>query len=266
MAKLVPQPGRMLFAPLIWRLALKIEQVSWNEVERSAPETIYVLRSAQRLFKQDVTCASFDTWKEAEAAGTRVERDELGRVVSQPGLPPDLPSIETLLSADAIVHTVEVLRRLAQDAGDAIPVATITGCATLLRRLGERQVDYVQQLMLGLARAYCEAGSGALLVLEEEPSGGSSNLAEFAALFNLAEYYATPVVILSRHPVPVEDLSAVDKAGALLLAPNASSHGIVELPLADDTESGWLAMSRWEIDPHTDPNVIQAWRQQMAAG
>jgi hypothetical protein len=264
MAKLVPQPGRILFAPLIWRLALKIEQVSWSEVARSASETIYVLRSAQRLFKQDISCASFDTWMEAEAAGVAVERDDLGRVINQPALPADLPPVETLLGADAILHTVDVLSRLARDGGDTIPVATMTAGATLLRRFGPGRLECAQQLMLGLARAYCEAGAGALVLLDEEPSGDFSELPEFAALFNLAEYYATPVVILSRRPVSAAGVAAAGQAGALLLTPDASSIDVVALPPASDSEAGWLAMSRWEVDADTDPNVVQGWRQQMA--
>ena len=42
----------------------------------SATEAVYVLRSAQRLFKQDIHCVSFDTWLEAEAGGMAVERDD----------------------------------------------------------------------------------------------------------------------------------------------------------------------------------------------
>jgi len=265
MAKLVPQPGRVLFAPLIWRLALKIEQLSWNDVAHSVPETIFMLRSAQRLFKQDVACASFDTWMEAEAAGAVVERDELGQVTNRLALPADLPSVDTLLGAEPVTHAVEVLRRLAQDAGDSIPLATMTAAATLLRRLGGGQLDYAQQVMLGLARAYCEAGAGALVLLDEEPSGDFAELSEFAALFNLAEYYATPIVILSREPVSAAGAAAAERAGALLLTHDASSAGVVALPPAGDVGTGWLAMSRWEVDPDTDPNAVQSWRQQTAA-
>jgi hypothetical protein len=265
MPKLVPQPGRMLFAPLIWRLALKIEQATWADVTRSVSETIYILRSAQRLFKQDIYCASFDTWLEAEAAGATVERDDLGRVVNQPLPPAALPPVEALLATGSILHTLDVLGRLAQEGGDAIPVATMTAGATLMRRLGDGQPEYAQQLMVGLARAYCEAGAGALVLLDEEPSGDFHELADFAALFNLAEYYATPVIILSKCAVSADGMAAVDRAGAMLLTPEESSNGVVALPPLNDSGSGWLAMSRWEVDPDADPNDVHSWRQQMAA-
>src|SRR6516165_5686645 len=85
MAKLAQRSDRMLFAPLIWRLAMKMEKVQWREVAGSAAETVYVLRAAQRLFRQDIHCVSFDTWLEAEAIGMHIERDRFGAPVGRPG-------------------------------------------------------------------------------------------------------------------------------------------------------------------------------------
>ncbi len=266
MVRLAPHPQRILFAPLIWRLALKIEQVSWNEIAHSASEAVYVLNSAQRLFKHDVHCASFDTWLEAQAAGLQVERDALGRVTNRPLPLQDWPSVEAVLAADPIARTVEIVHRLAADGGAAIPIATLTAGATLLARFGADRIDYVRQIMLGLARAYCEAGAGALVLLEEESGGDFGELPEFAALFNLAKYYATPVFLLSRRAVSPRGIAAAAAAGALLLTPDAAEDGIHALPPGDNEKSGWIAMSRWEVDPDTEPETIQAWRRQVIHG
>ena len=156
MAKLEPRSDRMLFAPLIWRLAMKVEQVAWSEIAGSATEAVYVLRSAQRLFKQDIHCVSFDTWLEAEAAGMQVERDELGTPVGVPPPVADWPSVDAVLAAEPIARAVETLRRLVLDPGSGIvPVATMTGGTTLQKRLragaaipfGD-DVDYVRQILL----------------------------------------------------------------------------------------------------------------------
>jgi hypothetical protein len=275
MARLAQRSDRMLFAPLIWRLAMKIEQVPWREVAGSATETAYVLRSAQRLFKQDVHCVSFDTWLEAEAIGMRVERDRFGTPVGHPGRVASWPSVDRVLSANPVVRTVETLRRLALDPDGIVPVAAITAGTTLLKRLRAPvtpdSVDYIRQILLGLTRLYCEAGAGALLLLDEEPGDDPAALAAYAALFNLAEYFSTPVFLLSRRPVRPETAAAAQAAGARYLAPDRTSEGVLALP-ADGGEvvtgeepagGGWIAMSAWEVDPETDPNVVQAWRQKL---
>ena len=271
MAKLEQRSDRMVFAPLIWRLAMKIEQVPWSEVAGSATEAAYVLRSAQRLFKQDIQCVSFDTWLEAEAAGMKVERDELGAPIGRPAPIADWPSVESVLAADPIARTVETVRRLGQEPGGIIPVATMTAGGTLQRRLGGGpasgdNLDYVRQILLGLTRLYCEAGAGALLLLDEEPADDCAELSEYAALFNLAEYFATPLFLLSCVALRPQTISAVDAAGARYLSPTQASGGIIALPpIGDGGESGggWIAMSRWEVDPDTDPNALQDWRRKL---
>jgi hypothetical protein len=277
MVKLEPRSERVLFAPLIWRLAMKTEQVPWSDMATSATEAVYVLRSAQRLFKQDIHCVSFDTWMEAEAAGSKIERDDLGMPVGRPAPIADLRPVEDVLSAQPITRTVEILRRLALEPGPGIvPVATMTAPATLQNRIGrdatslsaaDDRLDYVRQIMLGLIRLYCEAGAGALLFLEEEASDDFAELTEFTALFNLAEYFATPVFLLSRQRIRPDGLSLVSSLGASYLTPDETTDGIVALPPADGSaraDNSWLAMSRWEIDPETDPNTLQDWRKNLS--
>jgi hypothetical protein len=272
MTKLEPRSDRMVFAPLIWRLAMRIEQVPWSEIAGSAADAVYVLRSAQRLFKQDIHCVWFDTWLEAEAAGMRIERDELGTCVGTPFPIANWLSVENVLAAEPIARVVEVLRRLAQDPGpEIVPVATMTAGATLQKRLAgastsAETLDYVREILLGLTRLYCEAGAGALLLLDEEPGDGPSKLTEFGSVFNLAEYFATPVFLLSRPQVAPEIISEASLAGVKYLAPNQSSDGVVALPPDGgdvDIPGGWVAMSRWELDPDTDPILVHGWRQKL---
>jgi len=285
MTRLDPHSGRTLFAPLVYRLALRMEQATWSDVTESAAEAVHVLRSAQRLFKTDVLCASFDTWLEAEAAGLVVARDDMGLPTGKVAPASELPPVDSIMSAEPVTRVVEVVRRLASEGGSALPIATITAGATLLSRLGgaatrERVlgrgegealdpedaglVDHVQQIMIALARAYCEAGAAALVLLDEEPSGDFGELSLFTALFNLADYFATPVFILSRGPCSPAGLGRVASAGVHGLTPDATTDGVAALP-AHGAVSGWIAMSRWEVDPDTDPNDVQAWRRTLAA-
>jgi hypothetical protein len=275
MARLTQRSDRMLFAPLIWRLAMKIEQVPWREVSGSAAETVYVLRSAQRLFRQDIHCVSFDTWLEAEAIGMHIERDRFGAPVGTPGRVAGWPSVDRVLSANPVVRTVETLRRLALDSDGVVPVAAITAIATLQKRIyappTADSLDYIRQILLGLTRLYCNAGAGALLLLDEEPGDDPAALSDYAAVFNLAEYFATPVFLLSRAPVRPETAAAAQAAGVRYLMPGRVSEDVLALPAdGGDVMSGtgsagerWIAMSAWEVDPETDPNIVQAWRQQL---
>jgi hypothetical protein len=274
MTRLEPRADRTVFAPLIWRLAMKIEQIPWSELAASPTDAVYVLRSAQRLFLQDVHCVWFDTWLEAEAAGMRIERDALGIPLGTPEPIADWPSVESILSAEPIARAVEILRRLALDPSSGIvPVATMTAGATLHRRFGgaaacpaKDRLDYIREILLGLTRRYCEAGAGALLLLDEQPGDDPIELTEYSALFNLAEYFATPVFVLSRLQVRPEGIAAANALGAKYLTPNECSDDLIALPTSDGdvaAGNGWIAMSRWEIDPQTDPNAVRGWRQAL---
>src|SRR5262249_42563459 len=130
-----PNRSRPLFAPLIFRLALKLEQTPWVEFSSSATEAVYVLRAARRLFALDAVCTWFDTWLEAESAGIRIERDDLGVPRGQPQ-GDTLASVETALTAPPIAIAVEVLRRITVESGsDVVALAALSSGATLIERL-----------------------------------------------------------------------------------------------------------------------------------
>jgi hypothetical protein len=269
MAKLDPSAAGILFAPIVFRLAMKLEQVGFGEFAGDPTEAVYVLRSAQRLFKQDVVVAWFDTWVEAEAAGAEIERDELGQVLgSQP--PVTLPPVPDVLAARPIAQAVEIVRRLDVEIGSSqVPLAMLTAGATLCARLGDDgpdMLDYARELSVGLARAYCEAGAGALLLVQEEPAPDLADLGEFASLFNVARYYGTPVILISRHPLSDQGVTVARSiAGGLYVTPTQA--GATVLPLSDASvpnARARLALSRWEVDAETAPETVQAWRHALA--
>ena len=286
MAKLERSAGRTLFAPVIFRLALKLEQVAWAEFADSAAEAVFALRATQRLFKQDVIFTWFDTWLEAEAAGVAVERDALGRVVNKPGPPASLPAAEAVLASAPVAHAVEIVRRLRNE--PVVAVAMLSAGATLLSRFaGDAEfrrilqdlsrsevkpadralLDSLREISVGLARAYCEAGAGALLLVQEAESPGLADLADAAALFNLAEYYATPVLLLCRDPLSAHGCAVAERVTAGLYAtPTQAGSAISPLPAAGPAaSSAWLALSRWEVDPETPPDAVRAWQSALQA-
>lgn len=286
MAKLERSAGRTLFAPVIFRLALKLEQIAWAEFAESAAEAVFALRATQRLFKQDVIFTWFDTWLEAEAGGVAVERDALGRVVNEPQPPALQPSADAVLAGAPVTHAVEIVRRLRDE--PVVTVAMLSAGATLLRRfVGNAEcrrilqdlsrsdvkpadralLDRLREISVGLARAYCEAGAGALLLVQETDSPDLVELADAAALFNLTEYYATPVLLLCRDPLSAQGCTVAERiTGGLYATPTQAGSAIAPLPAAGQAPgASWLALSRWEVDPDTPPDAVRAWQSALQA-
>ena len=256
MAKLERAAGRVLFAPVIFRLALRLDQVTWSEFTTSASEAVFVLRAAQRLFGLDAVFCWFDTWLEAEAAGAELKRDHLGRVLTaQP--PEAMRPVEATLSAAPIAHAVEIVRRLRDE---AVPVVgMLTAPKTLRARLPGADPEHLRALGVDLARAYCEAGAGALALVQEEESQDLTDLSEAAAMFNLAEYYATPVMLFARHALSAAGCAVAERlTNGLFITPTQVGAAIT--PVSDAPQpAAWLALSRWEVPPETLPEDVRAW-------
>ncbi len=259
--------GPPLFAPIVFRLAMKLEQVTWSEFASDPSEAVHVLRAARRLFGQELGVGWFDTCLEAEAAGAIVERDDLGRVTGRPQPPAALPPVADVLNAFPVRQAVEIVRRLSLESQQV--AGMVSGPATLRARLGRTTSDppdHAAELSVALARAYCEAGAAALLLAEEEESADLAELAMFTPLVNLARYYGTPIILISRHPLSQKGVdAAAATTGGLFVTPTQAGSGV--RPLPDDGNGpprARLALSRWEVDPETSPQTLQAWRQALA--
>ena len=88
MAKLDPSsPGPALFAPIVFRLAMKLEQARWSEFAEDPTEAVYVLCAAQRLFRQDAVVAWFDTWLEAARRCRTRRSDRIGATPDDAPMP-----------------------------------------------------------------------------------------------------------------------------------------------------------------------------------
>jgi hypothetical protein len=277
-----------IFAPLIFKLALRLEQASWSDVSKSASEAVFVVRSAQRLFKLDAVSFGLDTWLEFEAAGGSVTRDEYGGTVNGSTPPESLPAANSFLQSEAIAHSIEVIRRFS-DETSAVPLAGLTFGSTLIRRLcgsvraaqiaadikedrlqsaDNDLLEYAREIILSLATAYLEAGAAGLLLLHEENDSDLTELPLFASIFNLTAYYDVPAVLLCRNSVSRAGTSLLERYCAeSYLTPTDAGAGITALPVdgADVpiVPSGWLGMSRWEIEPTVDPSMIHKLRREM---
>jgi len=261
--------GPPVFAPVVFRLAMKTEQVTFGEFAEDPTEAVYVLRAARKLFGLDLSVCWFDTWLEAEAAGATIARDPLGLVVRAPQKPAALPAVADVLKAAPVRQAIEIVRRLSLE--QQAVAGMLTGAATLRHRLnsgGSDSLEYAAELAVALGRAYCEAGAAALLLVEEEASPDLAELETFTSLVNLARYYGTPVILLGGQPLSPRGIEAANAiTGGLFVTPTQAGSAV--RPLPDNGHPAparaRLALSRWEIDAETPPETLLAWRHALAA-
>ncbi|QIN79985.1 hypothetical protein GBA65_17295 [Rubrobacter marinus] len=221
--QLLGRERRDLFVPLSFRLSARLEQTDWEEMVEDTVYATFALRNGSNLFGADGVVNWFDTHLESEAAGAVVERDEMGRVTQRLAIPDSIPDAGSVMQRGAIPAALEVARRLCEETLDKSAVlGYLTGLRTLLNHLfgegeGNRLLQAASsgeapkedrdtledtfQISLQLARAYCEAGVGGLLLAEEAGTDVSASARLLAPVFNIANYYGVPVMLLSRGPL-----------------------------------------------------------------
>lgn len=289
--RLIARKRRDLFVPLSFRLSAKLEQMDWEELVEDPTYTTFALRNGQKLFHADGVVNWFDTCLEAEAAGVEVERDEIGRVVHRGDPVDSLPDPASVLQRGEIPAALDVARRLCEETRDESAVlGYLTGPRTLLAHLlGEERhedrdaLNDAVGLTLQLAREYCEAGVGCLLLAEEHDAEDSGYLRSLEPVFNLANYYDVPLMLLNRHPLSPQQREEASQTGfRYVSAPDASGEapvvGVCPIPtgpLTGEEFSGedWLQerrgeaggarifVSEWELPVETLPeNLIDMGR------
>jgi uroporphyrinogen-III decarboxylase len=292
--------SRDLFLPVAFRLALKLEQATWDEIAGDPGLASFSLRSVQRLFKSDGLVSWFDDWLEAEGAGAKVQRDDDGGVSGKPVLPTSLPDAKTFRAANPVKAVTDLTKRLCTETGnDAVVLGCLTGGATLLARLyGEarrdailkelaagkvpdatrKAVDAAAQLSVALANAYCEAGAGALVMAEHDRVADASYLRGFDAIFNVARYLNVPILMLCRHAPDAAFVEAAKKAGVThVVSRSAKDDKVVAVPCGSASEiekfvGGWskgaggrrLVMTEWELPADAAPEQLIALQKKIS--
>lgn len=297
--RLFAQKQRDLFLPLSFRFSAKLEQMDWDEIKEDPVYTAFALRNGQKLFQADGVINWFDTCLEAEAAGVEVERDETGEVIRQISSLDLLPDSDSFLQQGDIPLALDVARRLCDETLDESAVlGYLTGLHTLIGRLfGEDRRDALLQSMaagemakenrdvlngsvqlsLQLARAYCEMGVGGLLFAEEDQAGDFGYLRLLEPVFNVANYYGMPLMLLCRRPLSYGQKREALQAGfQYVLAPDEGApeeNDVARLIPAEllieegaldswvqeqrNTAGGaWIYVSEWELPLETVPEAL----------
>lgn len=154
-----------LVAPIVYRLAARLEQVPMDDMATDPATAAFVLRAAQSLF------------------GLRMVVN-----VFTPGFESD--DAQTDAAVDVLARLTEELR------GEADVVGVLTGPGTL------DQPD--RELYAKNARRYADAGAAAVLVAERPgaPSGDPGVLGELA---NICRYFSVPSILLAPGSVVAPD-------------------------------------------------------------
>ena len=286
---LAAKRGGDLFVPLIFRLALRLEQVNWDEALEDAPLAAHALGSAQKLFGTDACVNWFDTGLEAEAAGINFARDPLGEISAKAVVPVDIPDPGAFVATPAISHVLAVTRQLCETTGQhACILGCLTGPATLLLRFfraasakrlvaaldagklaaaDKQRLDKLASLSVALARAYCELGVGALALIEDAVPQSPALAGAFDALFNLTSYYGVSVVVVSRASLPSAVRNAYAGLGAgYVVAPGTRDDRVAAVApealtgtqeaLAQSKGAGRLVATTWEVPADTAPESL----------
>ena len=153
------RPG--LAAPIIYRLASRLEQVPDKEMREDPVTAAFVLRGAQNLFGLPFVVNQFESGLELDDAALGVAIDVAGRLAAE-------------------------LR------GVAGVIGVLTGPATLGRMGGAPAAG----TYAAAARRYAEDGAAAVLVAEAPavPAGDPAVLGELA---NVCRYYSIPSVLMA---------------------------------------------------------------------
>jgi hypothetical protein len=219
-------PPRALFLPIVFSLGARIENLPLRNFLSNPTKISNALRQIRTQLRSDGVTCYFDPFLEAEALGGVLDWDAEGQRASlrwrQPGETSDLPS--GLCSPDEaakggrIPVAVEVIARLKPLArGQTLLMAGVTGPFALAALLSQSNdtnanhdcvpdtvpMDFAGEVTAAVARAFVEAGAGAIFVREQvPPSLTAETAAEWAShlamTINIVRFYqALPILLLT---------------------------------------------------------------------
>jgi hypothetical protein len=290
LSKLQARLARDLYMPFSFRVAFVAGKVPWAKAASDPAACADALRAFQRKIQADAVVPWFDGWLEAEAAGARVDRDEFGRAIGAPVTPQRVPRAEGFLDAPQIRHALAVTRLLCEETrAQSCVVGCVTGTRVLaVRLLGVRPKPGVDvepaaaEIGRALARAYCEAGVGALALAADLPLTDPSEARHYKPVADVGHEYGVPVILLSRHPMSQALEAGLHKAGIDHVASPGGRDSVCALPAAmvraaPEASNGWfrlqrdakraprLFVSEWEVPVDASVDTLIALRDKVVA-
>jgi hypothetical protein len=250
--------GPALVAPIVFRLAARLEQVDLEEMLEDAATAAFVLRSAQGLFGLPLVVNHHQLGLELEALGDWLPRDARGLPLG--GDPRQVPLSADLADAPVLRTAVDVAARLASELRGTAPVlGVLTGPATLAFLRGG-DLGGAGELYAVLARRYAEAGVAGVLLADlpgvPVVTGRNAALAELA---NICRFYNVASVLLA--PAGDEPTGPVD---LVLRSEDAVPPDVLAQPPDDAATGRWsghqgLLLTAGEVPANADPETVTEW-------
>lgn len=241
-------PSDIRFLPIVYRLAARLEQMTWEELAEDVTSATFALRSAQQLFGLRVVVSHFRLGLEAEACGADLGRDAAGSATGAHAAASSIRPDDELLGRAPLAQALETTARLSAEFRDEVAVAgVLTGPRTLSAALSV-DADDVAQLYAVLARAYLERGARVLLVAEDPAlASGAGPTASLTRMLNVAGYFGAPVVVLDE--LPPEQVLPLDA-------------------LTQDPDRSWrregVVVTGGEVPPDVPAEQLTAWIKELS--
>jgi hypothetical protein len=237
-------PGRPVFAPIVYRLAARIEQTPLLEMVSDPTAYANILDGAWKLLGQDAILTSFDATLEAEFFGCPVDfpGDYETPVADWSGCNITAAKIE---NSGRLPVLLEATKRLVQTRGKEVAIiGAITGPCSLAANAGgasSAAIPAVADLLARLTRAVCEAKVDALIIREDPLGEGfyprfmaqeKACAAAYATLLNLTRFYNVAGLLMVKTP-KLDDIATITEkvrpAGLILSGRPVSQADLVYL-------------------------------------
>jgi hypothetical protein len=219
-------PSRPLLLPIVFSFGARIENLALRNFLSNPTKIASALRQIRTHLRSDGLTCYFDPLLEPEALGGALDWDAEGQRASlrwpKPGQTGDLPgwlrSPDEVAKCGRVPVAVEVIARMKPLVGDqSLLMAGVTGpftLATLLtqsddtngnhdRAPSSAAMEFAGEVTAAIARAFVEAGAGAIFVRERIRSSlAAESAAEWvshlATTINIIRFYeALPILLLT---------------------------------------------------------------------
>jgi hypothetical protein len=205
---------KVSFIPILFRFAAKLEQTDVSKFWSQPGELSRSLKNAQKLFQYDVLINHFNLVMEAEAAGSQVNRNALGEVISVKGswenIKADYDFAERVLENGTIQSVLEATKILRIEMPRIFLMGVAPGPVRLCSYLigydfwlelatsstrAQEAMEFAGDIILEMVRSYCEQGvNGILLVETLSIPNGVEKKEDEAATLKMARDSVLPLI------------------------------------------------------------------------
>ncbi|TAN26562.1 MAG: hypothetical protein EPN30_04285 [Actinomycetota bacterium] len=188
------RPAHTLFAPIVYRLAARLDQLDVAEMIGDPAISAYALRNAQKLFELPMVVNHFQLGIELESSDSFVSRDQYG-------VPTEVTGSPTLgrASADLLDGLIDTAARLSAEFMDRAGVVGVLTGPNTLSSLGKVSPAAISELYVAMAGKYAEARVSAIM-LAEAPEIPIDDLLVASAtreLVNICRFYRLKSILLA---------------------------------------------------------------------